>query len=330
MTTLPELPLVTGAQVAAIRAAPRTAQAHRALLADLPAMNALQQGGAARLAQLPAQATYAAWNLERCLFPQASADLLAGLGADVVLLSEVDHGMARTGQRHTTAEIADALGMAYLYGVEFFELSLGSDTEAEFCTDDHNARGWHGNAILSAAPFEDARLIRLDADGHWFTPAAGAPDQPRVGGRMAIAALVPTETGPICVVSTHLESNADAAHRCAQMDHLLREIDDFAPGLPVLIGGDLNTGNALPPNFDWRDETLFELAELAGYDWGFTPVGMTTRASLITRHPTRQMKLDWIAGRDMACTGKGCAPALGPDGTPLSDHDCVWCRARRA
>ena len=172
-----------------------------------------------------------------------------------------------------------------------------------------------------------AAALRLTAAGVDVTVV----DKGRgVGGRLAIAAIVPTQTGPICVVSTHLESNADAAHRCAQMDHLLREIDDFAPGLPVLIGGDLNTGNALPPRYDWRDETLFGLAEWAGYDWGFTADGMSTRASLITRHPQRQMKLDWIAGRDLACTDKGCAPALGPDGTPLSDHDCVWCRARRA
>jgi hypothetical protein len=98
--------------------------------------------------------------------------------------------------------------------------------------------------------------------------------------------------------------------------------------MPVLVGGDLNTGNHMPPDFDWCAEPLFDRATARGFDWDFTPDGMTTRPSLITPHPTRQMKLDWICARDMSVLDKARIAAIGPSDIPLSDHDAVWCRAR--
>lgn len=324
-----ELPPITDVDRHNILAAPRTADAHRALLAEVPAMNAVQIGGTASRIKLPNQFTVAAWNVERCLFPEDTAAHLAPTACDIVLLSEVDHGMARTGQRHTTEVMAAQLGMAYAFGVEFHELDLGGATERAFCKDDFNALGWHGNAILSSVPFERTAMIRLDDHGHWFASDMANVDteQPRLGGRMAIIAIVPTESGPLCVVSTHLESNADAAHRHTQMRGLLDAIDTFAPDIPVLIGGDLNTGNQLAPNFDWRDETLFSFAEDRGYAWDFTAPGNTTRPSLITRHPAREMKLDWFAGRDLKSLDSGVVASTMGDGKPLSDHDYVWCKA---
>jgi endonuclease/exonuclease/phosphatase family metal-dependent hydrolase len=308
-----------------ILAAPRTSEAHRQLLASLPGMNVVQCGGAARAQRLPDTFPIVAWNLERCLFPEDSAAHLAQIAPQVVLLSEMDHGMARTKQCHTTAEMAQALGMTYAFGVEFFEMDLGGETERAFCEDDSNACGWHGNAILSAVPFEKVTMIRLDDHGHWYTQDADVDaGQPRVGGRNAIAAVVPTASGLLCVVSTHLESNADGPHRAVQFDVIMAAVDAFAPGLPVVIGGDLNTGNHMPPDFDWRSEALFANAEARGYDWSFTADGMTTRPSLITPHPARQMKLDWICGRRVGCVSKGILPSVDLTGKPLSDHDAVF------
>lgn len=324
-----ELPPITDAERDRILAAPRTADAHRALLAEMPAMNAVQAGGIASGNTLPAQFTVAAWNVERCLFPEDTAAHLAPVAPEVVLLSEVDHGMARTGQRHTTEVMAEQLGMAYAFGVEFHELDLGGATERAFCKDGFNALGWHGNAILSKVPFKRTAMIRLDDHGHWFASDTVKVDaeQPRLGGRMAIMAIVATESGLLCVVSTHLESNADAAHRHTQMCGLLDAIDAFAPDIPILLGGDLNTGNYLAPDFDWRDETLFSLAQERGYGWEFTAEGNTTRPSLITPHPNRVMKLDWLAGRNLKSLDKGVIASTMANGKPLSDHDCVWCKA---
>ena len=321
--TLNELPLVSADLRAKILSAPRTTEAHRDLFEQTDAMHFVQTGGEASGDVLPSPLTIAAWNVERCLFPKETADKLRTEGADIVLLSEVDHGMARTRQRHTTEAVAAHLGMAYIYGVEFFELGLGSPTEREFCEDTENARGWHGNAILSAVPFNRVALVRLDDHGHWFSTEFGAdPGQPRIGGRMALLAEVETEKGPICVVSTHLESNSNEAHRAAQFDILMDAIDDFAPDLPAVIGGDLNTGNHMPPDFDWQSETLFENARNRGYHWDGTAEGMTTRPSLITRHPDRTMKLDWFACRGLTAQAPRIVSSMNGE-VPLSDHDLI-------
>lgn len=318
------LPKITEAQKALIPSSPRTTSAHADLMAEMPAMHVLEVGGRPQR-PLSKDFTVAAWNLERCLFPKASAEFLAARAPSLVLLSEMDLGMARTGQHNTTAEIADALGMSYAYGVEFFEMGLGGEMEAQFCTDEFNALGFHGNAILSIAPFQDLRLIRLPQEGYWFdADGGGSSDQQRIGSRMAVAAIIETEASPICAVSTHLESNADAAYRHTQMVDLLGAIDDFAPGLPVVLGGDLNTGNHMPPAFDWQRETLFCLAEGQGYSWEASAAGDTTQASLITPHPTRKMRLDWIALRGASGRPMPLSPSIDVDGRPLSDHLCLF------
>ncbi|KAB2541114.1 endonuclease [Salipiger aestuarii] len=326
IAVVPALPPVTDAERQQLLSAPRSVDAHRALMATIPAMRMVQTGGTAIAPALPRALSVVAWNVERGLFPEDSAAHIAHLAPDVVLLSEVDHGMARTRQRHTTEVMASRLGMTYAYGVEFHELDLGGPTERHFCQDEFNALGWHGNAVLSRAPFDKVTLIRLDDHGHWFSAGAD-PDQPRLGGRMAIAAVVPTAAGPVCVVSTHLESNSGADHRAGQMIGLLDGIDRFAPDMPVLIGGDLNTGNHIPPDFDWRQESLFDAARTRGYAWDFTADGMTTRPSLITPHPERKMKLDWFAGRGLTPGNNAVIPSEDADGRPLSDHDAVWTRA---
>jgi endonuclease/exonuclease/phosphatase family metal-dependent hydrolase len=318
------LPLVSGEQKQAILSAARTSDAHRGFMVSIPAMTLVETGGTPTQNQLPQVFTIAAWNAERCLFPEKSAALLQAYQPDVVLLSEVDCGMARTAQRHPTAEIAKALGMSYAYGVEFFELGLGGETEQPYCLDDHNKAGWHGNAVLSRAEPSAVALIRLDDHGHWFVESGFKtdPTQPRIGGRMAIAAVLPTNAGSLCVVSVHLESNADSAHRARQMEDLIEAIDGFAPEMPVIIGGDLNTGNnAAQP--DWADEALFALAREHGFSWDNNADGMTTRRSYLTPHPVRSMKLDWFAARGLSMDGAVIIPALDPDGEPLSDHELI-------
>jgi len=80
---------------------------------------------------------------------------------------QLDIGMARSGNRHTVAELAVALGMGYAYGIEFIELGLGDEREEEWHKDERNAAGFHGNAILSRYPLNDFALIRL---GGQLTP----------------------------------------------------------------------------------------------------------------------------------------------------------------
>jgi endonuclease/exonuclease/phosphatase family metal-dependent hydrolase len=295
----------------------RGEEAHRAAMLALPCMTMLaHRPGSPRPIAFPF--TVGAWNLERCLSPETSADVLRREGVAVALLSELDVGMARTGQRDTTRILADALGLASAYGVEFLELDLGNPVERAFCTDDANAAGFHGNALLAPAlghPF----LVRLDDHGPWF--AATSPEA-RIGGRCAIGGWVETALGPVLAVSAHLESSATPEARGAAFAFLLDAVEAEAGGRPVLLGGDLNTG--LGAGGGWEAEPLIHDAQARGFALHSGDIAQTTtRASRIARDPTGAWKLDWILTCGLATGPSRIVPALAPDGTVLSDHDLV-------
>ncbi len=86
-------------------------------------------------------------------------------GASVALLSEMDLGMARSGNRHTTRDLAESLGAGYAFGVEFVELGLGFGREIIDNAGLGNAGSLHGNAVVSAVTMRDPVLIPLDRAG---------------------------------------------------------------------------------------------------------------------------------------------------------------------
>lgn len=320
--TTPALPVPSQLERAAISHQPKTITAHDDHMAAQPFMMQIEIGGAALATSLTFPFTVAAWNLERCLFPKASADMLRSVGANVVLLSEMDNGMARTAQANTTAQLAGHLGMTYAYGVEFLELGLGSDTERDFCIDAENEKGLHGNALMARTPLYQPFMLRLPGARYWFLQGG---DQPRLGERMAIGAVIQTTAGPLVTVSTHLESVSEAAGREAQLAALIDALDTHFARLPILIGGDLNTGNNI--GGDHRDETLFAHATARGFAiHGGDHSTMTTRPSLITRWPDRAMKLDWFLSRGVTIDRVQIIPSLDEGGRPLSDHDLITAR----
>ncbi len=298
----------------------RSEAIHRALIARLPCMNRVEAPvGPHSGAPLAFPLTVAAWNLERCYFVAESAALLGKQTPDIVLLSEVDNGMARTGQRHTTRELAERLGMGYAYGVEFLELDLGSPHERAFCRDSFNARGFHGNAVLARAGLCAPAIIRLDSHGHWFH---GETNQPRIGGRCAIVAALAVGNGALVAVSVHLESDADGPYRADQTKQLLDCIGSYAGDLPVVIGGDLNTGLADDGAFD--KEALFAVAAEAGYQRHGGPLdAMTTRLSPMSRRPDIPLKLDWFLTRGLAVKESRIVAAVARDDSALSDHEMI-------
>lgn len=307
--------------------AEKTADIHRSYMQELACLNAIERGGEGNSPALPRDFRVIAWNMERGLDIKGSAKLLASYDPDVILLSEMDNGMARTGQKHTVKRLAKRLGMYYLYGVEFLELELGSDIEREYANDDFNKKGFHGNAILSKMPIDKAAMLRFDDHGHWFggQQVGGHFGEPRIGGRMALMAGLTTEDGRhITVVSTHLESNADVAYRDKQMFDLVSTAEAFSlSGAAIIIGGDLNTGNHLPAGLDHTAEDLFETAEQHGFHWRANPAGTTTRPSLLTLRPDRSVKLDWFTAKYIESHFAQIIPALDSEGMPLSDHDLI-------
>ncbi len=117
--------------------------------------------------------------------------------SDLLILNEVDWGMNRTRFRNVAAELADALGMNYAYGVEFVEvdpITMGIDQQvvlqevkeaysephedrAEMIAyvkqimtpDPQRYRGLHGTAILSRYRLENVQLIPFRTRAHdWY------------------------------------------------------------------------------------------------------------------------------------------------------------------
>jgi endonuclease/exonuclease/phosphatase family metal-dependent hydrolase len=281
-----------------------------------------------------------AWNAERCKRVEAAADLLAPTGADAILLSEMDWGMARSGQRHATRELAAALGCGYVFAVEFLELGLGNESERARHAGEANAVGYHGGAILSRHPLLDPALVRLGGDGDWFDGSRG---ERRVGGRIALVAKLRVAGTEIALASVHFESHADPAFRAAQMRTLLDALQVYAPGAPALVGGDVNAHSLGRRHFRDREllraaleedrerlarpvphEPLFAAAEGAGFDWRrCNAEGSTERRRAPEPSGRGVLKLDWFFTRGLATSDPEVMPALDGADAALSDHEAI-------
>lgn len=253
-----------------------------------------------------------AWNIQQCHYAEESGALLARAGLDIALLSELDVGLARTGQRNTVAALATAQGHGAVYAAEFLELQGAAGDEA----------GWHCNAVTARAAPLAIRLIRLPEEGDWLiNPRRG---QRRFGGRMALAARFAVAGGTLVACAVHLESDTDGAGRARQMAALLDELDAFADGAPVLLGGDLNAG-ARRDDFDPFSEPFFDLAARRGFSWKAFNTGMPT--SRVSRNVNavqqNRARFDWFLGRDLTGEAASNIPAVDADGAALSDHDVI-------
>ena len=110
--------------------------------------------------------------------------------ADIILLNEMDIGMARSRNEHTTRLMAHSLGMNYAWGLEFVELTNGNAEEQNNTAGQANLYGLHGNAILSKYPISDPVVLRDALHRDYFTSSASGTNangyEKRLGGRMAL------------------------------------------------------------------------------------------------------------------------------------------------
>lgn len=304
----------------------------------LPALRQIEVGGTPHGSRTGDTFEVVAWNLERGTHLDGAIDVLAERSVDVLLASELDVGMARSGNRHTAAELARALGHSYAFAVEFVELGLGDASEAErLDAGSANERGFHGNAITARTAIADPVLIRIEQRGSWFHRAT---DQPRVGGRMALAGSIDLGRGPMVVCSVHLESESDPTLRAQQLGHVLDAIEARYGHAPCIVGGDLNTFSGGlddvrsrfrelrdedPGRFCWPVpyEPLFEIAARHGFDVdGPNPREQTMRLAAEQR-PGSLLRLDWLLVRGLEVVGRSTIPAVDHDQAVISDHDAV-------
>ncbi|MDX6749393.1 endonuclease/exonuclease/phosphatase family protein [Geminicoccaceae bacterium 1502E] len=310
--------------------------------ADFPALHEIEQVPPLRALPPPAQsARIVFWNAERLKYGPASARLLASLAADAILLAEVDLGMARSGNGHTTAELARALGAGWIFGAEFVELGLGDARERAWHAGQRNEGGLHGNAILSRCALARPAMLRLETSGRWFDGTFG---ERRIGGRMALMAELEVAGTSVLLVSVHYESHTGPADRLAQTRVLLDGIEAHAPGRPVLIGGDFNTSSFTleqkrDPAFVVRaldeeparllspeaHEPMFGLLAERGFAWrSCNEAGAVTQRTRPDGTPTPPFgRIDWLFTRGLRCSAPATIAATDEEGRAISDHEAL-------
>lgn len=340
--TVPDLAGPPLAERNRFRTLPATAEVHAALFDAWPLLSQVEVGGTPHRAGARGSLRVAAWNAERGKYVTESARLLGGLSADVSLLSELDIGMARSGQRHALRDLAAELGQGYAFGVEFIETSVGDDREAVWHAGQENERGLHGGGLMSALRLHRPALARLDRDGLWWTRRFMG--QARIGGRIAVLAGVELDGVRVTVVAPHIESHTTPQHRGEQMSTLLDCIDAYAPDAPVVIGGDLNTNTLGGPGYGRvaerarlvqeapdrlcdpvPHEPMFAIARARGYDWtACNLAGAATQRSRSDGTPAPPFgKLDWFLTRGLDAGDPCLIEAVDGHGAAISDHEII-------
>ncbi|PVE25535.1 metal-dependent hydrolase [Microvirga sp. KLBC 81] len=304
--------------------------AHREFMDRIEALHVIEAQPPGKKQSVPRRLRIAALNAERLTRPEAVRHLIEKTGAHVALLSEVDVGMARSGNSHTIRDLTGSPGWGYLYGVEFIELDLGDEKEMRRHAGERNACSLHGNAIVSGLAFEQPHVIPLEESGLWFKGIEGA--QRRIGGRIAVAARLADAPRPLWIVSLHLESKTDPADRRVQVRNLLSALEKLMPNEACIIGGDFNS-KALP-NGEGERHLLLEQPERyepffadlrdAGFSWAAANLASPTqRDGPSKKHPRPFGKLDWFFVRGIAAEDPQVIPALDSQGQAISDHEMI-------
>ena len=178
-----------------------------------------------------------AWNIERGNIFEGIVDALQHhdqlKDRDVLLLTELDYGMARSGNRFVAREIAERLNLNYAFAPVYIALQKGSGVESE--SEGENTKSIHGLAMFSRWPMKNAQAIPLPngKDKMWGK-------EKRLGHLRALIADIDSPCGEFRAVTIHLDAHCSRAHRHRQMKIILDHLDTLRP-LPTLIGGDWNT-----------------------------------------------------------------------------------------
>jgi endonuclease/exonuclease/phosphatase family metal-dependent hydrolase len=187
--------------------------------------------------EAPASARYrfVAWNVERGAQFEGQVEALRThlylRDADVLLLTETDNGMVRSGNRNVARDLACALGMQYAFAPCYLNLTKGSGIEQDIPGE--NELGLHGNALLSRYPMVNVRPVFLRNGVDIM-----ASREKRIGRQAAMAADICFPNRTVTALSVHLDAHSTQRHRYLQ----LRDVLDAAGSMhPTVVGGDWNT-----------------------------------------------------------------------------------------
>jgi len=232
-----------------------------------------------------------AWNIERGMRFESIMRVFEEhpviSQSDVLLLTELDYGMARTDNRFIPREIAEKLQLNYVFSPCYINLNKGSGLEVH--TTGENTQALHGNAIFSRYPLVRAHLLALPNGKDKMVD-----NEKRLGSQTAAIADVEHPSGTIRMISLHLDAHSTQRHRHRQMKIVLDHLETLRPQVPILIGGDWNTstynsrravytiagffrrvmmgvGNVIENHYlhpeRWFERGLFKELEKRGYDY---------------------------------------------------------------
>lgn len=231
------------------------------------------------------------WNIERGVAFDRILKTLQALDADVLLLQEVDMFCRRSAGRNVAKQLADALGMNWVWAGEFQEVGESRGRRPSLT----------GQAVLSRFPIEDPFVIpfRAQARLRWRL----SPVEPRRGGRIALR----VRTAGVLIYNAHLESWGSEKLRRKQLDEIVSdEARASSDGAPVIVGGDFNNLPAL------RSSMMSCLTAASFAD----ALGAVERRRTSIRH---SHPIDWIFTKNLTPRGGHVAGMVD-----ASDHYPVF------
>jgi endonuclease/exonuclease/phosphatase family metal-dependent hydrolase len=227
----------------------------------------------------PGRLQLVSWNIARGSRFEAISEFLIHANPDLVLLQELDRNCRRTAHRNVASELAQKLGMHYVFGIAFQELAQGCSASPAY----------HGQATLSRWPLSEARILRFHSQSkfwrpHWWIPPL-ALFQRRIGGRMALVTRVAFGKHSLVVYNVHLESRNQDYLRRSQLTEVLNDARQYDFDNQVLVAGDFNFSlTARPQKTDVHQ---------AGFENPFAAVGLPT----IPISWGGERTIDWILAR---------------------------------
>lgn len=178
-----------------------------------------------------------AWNIERgknldgVIWALQNEPTLAK--ADVLLLSEVDNGMGRSGNKNVMREIALALNMNYCFANSYLVLSKG--THGETSHKIPNSLGFHGSAILSKFKITHCENAFLPILKDKFSSS-----EKRLGSKKSCVAKIQVGEKNLGLGVAHLDSGASPKQRAEQLQGILESLERTKAEIQI-VGGDFNT-----------------------------------------------------------------------------------------
>jgi endonuclease/exonuclease/phosphatase family metal-dependent hydrolase len=118
---------------------------------------------------------------------------------DVLFLTELDYGMARSGNRFIAKELGDALQMNFAFAPIYIALQKGSGVE-EF-VEGENTKAIHGLAIFSRYPMRSVHAIPLPNGKDKMSGK-----EKRLGRLRALIADIEHPAGTFRTVTVHLDA----------------------------------------------------------------------------------------------------------------------------